>query len=239
MSPKTKISVITVNLNDEIGLAKTINSVADQTYENIEYILVDGNSVDKSIEIIQKNKDVIDRLLIEQDVGIYHAMNKGISLATGEWLLFMNAGDVFASSDALGKALEYVNDNIDVIYSDWIYSYSKRLVKADIKKLNVRHQSVIYRKSLHEMYGNYVVGKRVSISDYIFFLSIFHKYWQYSPTIISICDETGISSAPPHFFQRIASELIFGKRSRLNAALILIAYPFYRFAKRTMKSLIR
>ena len=239
MSFEPKISVITVNMNDEVGLAKTIASVTNQTYENIEYILVDGGSSDKSIEIIQDNRDSIDRLLIEKDVGIYHAMNKGISLATGQWLLFMNAGDIFTSNDTLEKALSYSNDDIDVIYSDWIYSHSNRLVKADIKKLNVRHQSIIYRKSLHDTYGNYVVGKRVSISDYIFFLSIAHKCWKYSPSVISICDETGISSKPPHLFQRIASELIFGRRSRLNAAFILLTYPFYRFAKRTIVSLIR
>ena len=151
----------------------------------------------------------------------------------------MNAGDFFTSNDTLEKALSYSNDDIDVIYSDWIYSHSNRLVKADIKKLNVRHQSIIYRKSLHDTYGNYVVGKRVSISDYIFFLSIAHKCWKYSPSVISICDETGISSKPPHLFQRIASELIFGRRSRLNAAFILLTYPFYRFAKRTIVSLIR
>lgn len=239
MSFKTKISVITVNMNDAIGLAKTIASVTNQTYENIEYIVIDGGSSDKSIEIIQDNKSVIDRLLIERDVGIYHAMNKGVSLASGQWLLFMNAGDIFASNDALEKALSYFSDDVDVIYSDWIYSHSNRLVKANIEKLNVRHQSVIYRKSLHDIYGNYVVGKRVSISDYIFFLSIANKCWKYSPVVISICDETGVSSTPPHLFQRIASELIFGRRSRLNAVFILLAYPFYRFAKRTILSLIR
>ncbi len=238
MASQEKISVITVNFNDEGGLARTIASVADQTYTNIEYVVIDGESSDKSIEIIQDNREVIDRLLIEKDVGIYHAMNKGIFLATGQWLLFMNAGDIFASNDALEKALTCSSDDVDVIYSDWMYSHCNCLIKANIEKLNVRHQSVIYRKSLHETYGNYIVGRRVSIADYIFFLSIANKCWKYSPSVISICDETGVSSTPPHFFQRIASELIFGRRGRLNAVFILLAYPFYRFAKRIILSLI-
>lgn len=234
MTSSPKISVISVTMNDALGLSKTIASIGIQKYPNIEYILIDGGSVDGSDKIIRVNRGVIDKVLIEPDVGIYHAMNKGIRLADGEWLLFMNAGDVFSAPDALSKAVSVIRGNVDVVYSDWIYCETGRLVKANLNKLNVRHQSVMYRKHLHESYGNYVVGKRVSISDYIFFLSIAHKNWRYCATPISICEQQGTSANPAHFYQRIASELIFGKRTRLNACFILLAYPFYRFIKRNI-----
>lgn len=228
------ITIITVCKDDFLALKKTLRSVALQNYDAFEYVIIDGGNCEKTTGLIQEYKELVDHYINEPDFGIYHAMNKGIALAKGQWLLFMNAGDIFATNDALAKALDVAGDNADVVYSDWIYSYSQRMVKANIKKLNVRHQSVIYRKSLHDEHGNYVVGKRVSISDYIFFLSIAHKQWKYSPTVISICDETGISSKPMHFYQRIASEMIFGKRSRLNASFIFLAYPFYRFFKRNI-----
>ena len=227
-----RVSVITVSMNDAAGLAKTISNVISQNYDNLQYIIVDGASTDGSRDLIQKHIDKIDKVLIEPDVGVYHAMNKGVLLADGEWLIFMNAGDVFTTSTSLSGAVASITDKTDVVYSDWFYLLSGKRVVGSLKGMNVRHQSVLYKKSLHNTYGYYVVGKRVSISDYIFFLSISNNHWTYCEEAISICDQIGISANPSHFYQRIATDLVFGKRTRLNAALVLIIHPVYHFLKR-------
>lgn len=227
-----RISIVTVTWNDAVGLTKTIGSVLEQDYENLQFVVVDGASTDHSIDVLESKKDEIDVVLTEPDIGIYHAMNKAIELADGEWLLFMNAGDVFSNKGSLSSAAGKILDDIDVVYADWIYRDSGVRVQADLKKLNVRHQSVLYRKELHSVYGNYVVGKGVSISDYIFFLSISEEKWIYSQEPLSICNQDGVSARPSHFYQRIASEIIYGRRSRMEGVFILFAYPIYRFLKR-------
>jgi len=227
----TRVSVITVSMNNVSGLTETIASVVAQDYDNMQFVVVDGGSKDGTDKLLAQHEDNIGKVLVEQDVGVYHAMNKGVNLADGEWVIFMNSGDVFSDKDILSKAVNALDENVDVLFSDWYYFDSKR-VKANIEKLNVRHQSVIYRKSLHQTYGDYLVGDKVSISDYLFFLSVSHLNWQYFDTPISICDRNGLSAKPSHFYQRILSECLFGKRSRWATSLILVLYPAYRSLKR-------
>ena len=89
-----KISIITINYNNKSGLEKTIESVLQQTYDNIEYLVIDGNSTDGSKDVIKKYKHRISYWVSEPDSGIYNAMNKGGTKATGDYLLFLNSGDV-------------------------------------------------------------------------------------------------------------------------------------------------
>lgn len=99
----TKISIITINYNDKIGLSKTINSVLNQSWQKFEFIVIDGGSNDGGLEVIEQFKDKIDYWVSEPDKGVYNAMNKGIKVAKGEYLIFMNSGDTFYDDQVLEK----------------------------------------------------------------------------------------------------------------------------------------
>ena len=92
---KYKLSIITVNYNNVKGLVDTIESIVNQTNNDFEYIIIDGGSMDGSVDVIKRYIDKIDYWVSEKDHGIYHAMNKGIKVATCEYCIFMNSGDTF------------------------------------------------------------------------------------------------------------------------------------------------
>ena len=153
---KPLISIITVVLNGEKQLDRTIQSIINQTYNNIEYIIIDGRSTDRTFDIINNYKDIIDYWVSEEDEGLYDAMNKGIDIATGEWINFMNAGDEFYNYSVLKnlfnnidyKETEIIYGNHQIIYP----SGHNRFVKAGTTK-NIwkgeqfSHQSSFVKKS--------------------------------------------------------------------------------------------
>lgn len=129
------VTVVTVCRNVKSSLEKTMNSLLHQSYAHIDYVIIDGASTDGTPEMLGKTEGV--RWISEPDKGIYDAMNKGIRMAEGEWVIFMNAGDVFASDDTLSKVFSVERD-ADVIYGD--------VIKGDnIKKAEPPHNG-------HRMY---------------------------------------------------------------------------------------
>ncbi|MCK4919698.1 MAG: glycosyltransferase [Bacteroidales bacterium] len=163
----SKLSIITINLNNKIGLEKTIKSVITQTFNEIEYIIIDGGSNDGSIEII-RNYNVKNKFiwLSEPDRGIFHAMNKGIKMASGEYLLFLNSGDTLVDNSVLEKVLrlniceDYVfgNFNIEkkgkVIYKDVCLEYEEPSLYNLIDG-SLPHQASFIKKKLFTKYGLY------------------------------------------------------------------------------------
>lgn len=119
MNEIPKITIVTVVYNDRRGLEATVDSVAAQRWPAKEYIVVDGGSTDGSRELIEARADVVDRYVSESDRGIYDAMNKGVAMATGDFVIFMNAGDTFAAPDVIERvmATEGARD-ADVVYGD-------------------------------------------------------------------------------------------------------------------------
>jgi glycosyltransferase involved in cell wall biosynthesis len=111
-----KISIITVVLNGKDYIEDTIKSVIGQTYQNIEYIVIDGGSTDGTIDIIKNYKEKIDYWHSKNDDGIYDAMNSGLVRATGSWVNFMNAGDVFHTSDTVSEIFGSEKQNACIIY---------------------------------------------------------------------------------------------------------------------------
>ena len=107
-----KYSIVIVTFNNAEGLKRTLESVKSLHYENKETIVIDGGSTDNSLQVISVYQDMIDTKVSEKDTGIYNAMNKGVKLLTGDYVVFMNAGDVFANEDVLSTVNKYPGDII-------------------------------------------------------------------------------------------------------------------------------
>ena len=118
--PHPKFSIITVTYNAEKVLEDTIQSVISQTYRNVEYIIVDGASKDHTLDNVNKSNNRINKVISEPDKGLSDAMNKGIQLATGDYLCFLNAGDKFHDSETLQKIVHTLKGQElpDVIYGE-------------------------------------------------------------------------------------------------------------------------
>jgi len=198
---KPLITVITVVFNGEQFLEQTIQSVINQTYDNVEYIIIDGCSTDGSVDIIRKYEHAIDYWVSEKDLGTYDAMNKGIDLASGQWLNFMNAGDLFYKNNILQKIFNNnIFHDVTVIYGDLEIDYGefKRIEKAKSidalwKGMVFSHQSCFINSKFHKKHKynlNYYIG-----SDFEFFYNIYNKnkVFKYIGLIVSIMDTEGLS----------------------------------------------
>lgn len=128
-----KLSIITATWNSAETLPATLDSLASQTCQNFESIVVDGGSTDNTVDII-KNSAVVDRWVSEKDRGIYDALNKGIQMAQGEYVGFMHSDDVFASE----TSVQLIQDHIEKICPDAVYADLNYVQKDDISKV-VRH----------------------------------------------------------------------------------------------------
>lgn len=157
-----KISIITVVYNAVGKIEPTILSVLRQTYGNIEYIVVDGGSTDGTIELIGKYRDRIAVVVSERDDGIYDALNKGVKLATGDWVGIMNAGDVYADDDVLARIFAggNIGEECDVIYGDSIAVDDERELYCrapdSVEELSVRpvyrHGASFVKRIVHDRY---------------------------------------------------------------------------------------
>ena len=117
-----KVSIITINYNNQSGLQRTIDSVTSQSFSDIEWIVIDGDSKDGSRELIEKYKKHFAYWVSEHDGGIYQAMNKGVEHASGDWLLFLNSGDWLFDNDVLSKVFDTQHD-ADILYGDVMYHW--------------------------------------------------------------------------------------------------------------------
>ena len=125
MKETTKISIVTVTYNCKDTVEKTIQNVLKQTYPNIEYIVIDGNSTDGTKEIIERYADRLAYWVSEPDKGIFDAMNKAIRIATGEWILFLNSGDYFIKPTIIDEVFKWYNDNGETLIAGGTRNYIK------------------------------------------------------------------------------------------------------------------
>ncbi len=163
-----KISIVTVCFNAKYTIEDTFLSIFNQTYKDIELIVIDGASTDGTLGIVEKYKDKISHFVSESDEGIYDAMNKGIKASTGDFIIFLNANDSFYDNEVLEKVARVLNENSDVkfLFGDVNYisedkktaqilTYEKITNDFAILTNNICHQSIFYHRSLFENFGFY------------------------------------------------------------------------------------
>lgn len=200
-----KLSIITVNLNNRDGLQKTIDSVVAQTFKEFEWIVIDGGSSDGSKELIEQFADHIAYWVSEPDKGIYNAMNKGIKVAKGEYLLFLNSGDFFYERMSLEKVVKAGLD-ADVVYGYLlvdkgvereVHKYSEDITLGTFIYETINHSGCAFiRKSLFEKYGLYDESLRI-VSDWKFFLQAIgmgDASVKYVDVLVSVFVADGISN---------------------------------------------
>lgn len=202
------ISIITINFNDLAGLKKTMASVLEQTFANIEYIVIDGGSTDGSKEYIEAHKDSLAYWVSELDKGIYNAMNKGIDKATGDYLLFLNGGDWLVDN----QIIENISNELDgseILYGNLIKVFSENQTIIDkgpngkeitfntFYKGTLNHPATLIRKELFDKFGYYDETLKI-VSDWKFFLisiGLNNTKVKYVNQAISCFDMSGLSSS--------------------------------------------
>ncbi len=187
-----KVSVITINFNNSEGLRKTLDSVAHQHFPDYEYIVIDGGSTDGSKEIIEKYQAKIAHWVSESDCGIYDAMNKGIGMATGEYVHFLNSGDYYASSDVLSSVFsrQYTVPFIRCVqicdYGDrrirWTNLGNRDVTLYDMYVNTMLHQATFIHRSMFEKYGLYdenlkIVFKSANANDQTTVIKVGNDYY--------------------------------------------------------------
>lgn len=174
-----KLSIITINLNNAIGLRKTIESVVSQTSKDFEYIVIDGGSIDNSVDIIKFYQDKITYWVSEQDSGIYAAMNKGIKVANGDYCQFLNSGDWLWQKEITEKMLLDL-PNACIVYGNKIREYNgqnkvdksykgRQLTLLDLYQSTLFHACAYIKRSLFDKYGFYDENLKI-VSDWKFYL---------------------------------------------------------------------
>jgi glycosyltransferase involved in cell wall biosynthesis len=178
-----KISIITINFNNLEGLKRTLESVVNQTWREFEYIIIDGGSTDGSADLIESQSEHIDYWVSEPDNGIYNAMNKGIHMANGEYLLFLNSGDYFYNNTVLQENQcrianqDLIYFNINVIDDDAIFlkKYPDQLSFSYFTKDTLPHPATFMKASLFSEIGMYDESLKI-VSDWKFFMESICKF---------------------------------------------------------------
>jgi len=232
------LTVITVVFNDKNGIARTIESVLEQDYPCINYVVIDGHSSDGSREIIKRYIGELDTFISECDDGVYDAMNKGIEYAKGEFLIFMNSGDVFASKDSVSSAMRFIERGRDhIVFGCWFRqtdTHRRLLCIPDLKKGLFNHQAVIYSRNIHKWHGAYANVKGLSTADYLFFATLLNSAavtCKVIDTSIAIIDINGLSAGPQTLSQKYAIDFLCGRVGKIKLLMVLVAHPMYRRIK--------
>lgn len=195
-----RYSIITINFNNREGLKFTIESVKNQTFKDFEFIIIDGGSTDGSVEVIKQHANYLTYWVSEKDNGVYHAMNKGVTQAHGDYLIFMNSGDCFHSSDILTEVADYQED---IICGKVLKGNSTKpsghnkptITLVDLMRRSLPHQAMFIKRELmskHPYDENYKI-----MSDWKFCIEaiIFDNCsFRNSDIIVADYDISGIST---------------------------------------------
>jgi glycosyltransferase involved in cell wall biosynthesis len=196
------ISVVIVTYNAGTTLEDTLNSIFEQTYPNIELVIIDGGSKDGTLKIIESHSSKIAYFISEKDNGVYDAMNKGITAAKGEWILFLGADDLLYTPHILADIFSNTDhEQVDLLYGDVEFKSNRKKFGGEkeyrtLIERNLCHQSIFYKRSLFKKLGNYNTRYAIA-ADHEMNLRVFHNaslVKQYIPVIVTLFNDDGMSN---------------------------------------------
>jgi len=223
------LSIITVNLNNDMGLKRTIESVLTQEGIPFEFIVMDGGSVDNSVQCIRENEKNIQYWTSERDGGIYAAMNKGLKKALGDYVLFLNSGDTLSTPYILQEIHPLLEESPDILSCGLMVENEKggndqrfslpSYTYQNIFLSSLPHQSTLIKRSLFQTWGTYDEGFRIA-ADWEFWLRVAANPIQYkhSTMILSRMEKEGLGAHmnDDHFRERLRIFNRYRKRLRFN-----------------------
>lgn len=233
-----KVSIITVCFNECFKIENTCLSIQNQNFSNKEWIVVDGKSTDGTVKILKDFSSQIDVLISEPDRGIYHAMNKGIELASGDYVLFLNGGDEFYSENVLSVVVPQLDS--DIVYGnllmrdqscEHIKNYPSALSNGYFLKKMLPHQATFYKRKLFDQVGSYDESYQIA-GDYEFNARIFHSLkpsYKHLNLIIAIFYTDGVSSSKHHRTVR----------KQENHKVRMKYYISYKYSFKAIRQIIR
>lgn len=216
-----KVSIITVCYNSSKTIENTFRSLKSQTHKNIEYIVVDGGSSDKTLKIIKDYEKLITNYISEPDKGLYDAMNKGIALATGEIIGILNSDDVFFDTNVLKNIANFhLNNNIDASIGNIIQfnktgktvrRYSSSIWHPDKLKIGFMppHPAIFFKRTLFKKFGNYELDYVIA-ADYELIIRFFLKNkisWKYLDITTTAMLVGGLSSSGTSSYKLITKDI--------------------------------
>ena len=227
---KPLVSIITVVFNDEKYLEQTIQSVINQTYNNVEYIIIDGGSNDATVEIIKKYEDKIDYWVSEKDAGIYDAMNKGIDLISGEWINFMNAGDRFYDKNVLENIHKDLKNECIVVSGKVSLYYENEFIENYGSENIIPHQAAFF-KSLYMKSLKFDLGYKILADGEL--LGRLQKLKEYNAKYLDIIVAKfylgGVGNHPKFLFTRIKDELKMKSKLYQSISFKWALFQIYNF----------
>lgn len=238
-----KISLITVSYNSAATIKDTIDSIRSQDYPDIEYIVVDGNSKDNTVEILKENTSLIDRWISEPDKGIYDAMNKALKLATGEVVGILNSDDFYSSNQIISQvAAAFQDPTTDAVFGDLVFVDPRNLKKVVRKYSSANwnpkkfargfmpaHPTFFVRRKFYEQFGLFKTDYRIA-ADYellIRFLYVHKLRYKYLPITMVNMRKGGVSSNGIKSNIILNNEIIRGCRENGISTNVFKVYPKY------------
>lgn len=226
------ISVITVVFNAAATIEHTILSVITQSFDNFEYLIIDGGSTDGTRDIIAKYNNQIDLVISEKDRGIYDAMNKAVKLANGSFIYFIGADDVFSNKNTLEEVSAFLNSKHVVYYGDVLFKHQNRIYDGEFSSLklatrNICHQCIFYPAQVFEKYPfktDYKIFADYYLNILLFFNSSFT--FNYINIVVAIFNDMGQSG------QQILDKNFEKDRFKI----FYCNTPFYIFLYRYLRS---
>ena len=237
-----KISIITISFNSVAEIENTIKSVVNQSYQNKEYLIIDGGSKDGTLDILNRYRNQIDYLVSEPDQGISDAFNKGIKVATGDYIVMINAGDLLAP-EALNRFVQYYKPGFDIIKGNtirWNPKTDYRSVEIPVISYPaipfnflVCHQSTYISKAAYEKFGGYLVDFKVAMDfELMLRLTRYGCKFQKIPVDLAIFRMGGISqNAKRRRIEEMQSAMQLNGRNWLQTTIFVIYVRFRTFVR--------